>query len=246
MLQDLFTGITAYLQALRLISKLGLWKYVFLPGIMGIFLAMAIFSIAYGLSDDLGGWLVGWYPWERGSGIVAGIAEIFSGLLILAFGLIVFKQLVMIVTGPFMSPLSEKVERHLLGIENSTNTTLKTTGYQVVRGVRIAFRNLFWELFLTILLLITGLIPVFSLFSIIGIFLVQAYYFGFGNLDFALERHYGARDTIHFIKHHKGMALGNGILAALLLMTVVGFLFILPIGVVAATMETSKKIRGIR
>lgn len=241
MLLDFFSGLAAYPRALHLISKLKLWKYIFLPGIIGVLLAAVIFTLAYGLSDDLGGFLIRWYPWEWGSSVVTKIAEIFSGLLILAIGLIIFKQLVMVVTGPFMSPLSEKVEQHLSGVDNKNDSSLKTTGYQVLRGVRIASRNLFWELFLTIMLLIIGLIPILSLFSIVGIFLVQAYYFGFGNLDFALERRHGASQTIQFIKRHRGMALGNGVLTTLLLMTVVGFLFILPIGVVAATIETHKK-----
>lgn len=243
MIANFFTALAAYPRALQLISKLRLWKYVFLPGLMGILLAIAIFSLAYGLSDDLGGWLVRWYPWETGRPIVAKIADVFGGLLILAVGLIVFKQLVMIVTGPFMSSLSEKVEQHLLYEKIASSNSLKITGYQLVRGVRIAFRNLFWELFFTIVLLLLGLIPFFSPLSIVGVFLVQAYYFGFGNFDFALERHLGASDTIHFVKQHKGMALGNGILTTLVLMTVVGFLFILPIGVVAATIETSKKMK---
>jgi CysZ protein len=245
MLLDFFSGLAAYPRALQLISKLKLWKYIFLPGIIGILLAAAIFTIAYGLSDDLGSLLIRLYPWEWGSNVVGKIAEIFGGLLILAIGLIVFKQLVMVVTGPFMSPLSEKIEQHLSGVDNKNDFSLKTTGYQVVRGVRIASRNLFWELFLTIILLIMGLIPVLSLFSIVGIFLVQAYYFGFGNLDFALERRHGVSGTIQFVKHHKGMALGNGVLTTLLLMTVIGFLFILPIGVVAATIELHKKDKSM-
>lgn len=244
MIKDFFTAITAYGQAIVLISKLRLWTYVFLPGLISIFLAIAIFVAAYGWSDNIGGWLVRWYPWERGSSAISLIADIFGGLLILALGLIVFKQLVMIVTGPFMSPLSEQVERYSLSAENAVENRTPTTGYQVWRGLRIAFRNLFWELFFTVILLLLGLIPVIAPFTVVGIFLLQSYYFGFGNLDFALERHYGAKDTIQFIKQHKGMALGNGVLSTLALMTVVGFLFILPIGVVAATIEMSKKKMG--
>jgi len=243
MFGNFFTALTAYPRALYLISKLRLWKYIFLPGIMGILLAIAIFALSYGLSDNIGDLLARWYPWEWGNSVVATIADVFGGLLILAIGLIIFKQLVMILTGPFMSSLSEKVERHILENDNANSVSINNTGYQVVRGVRIAFRNLFWELFLTILLLFLGLIPLFSPFAIAGIFLVQAYYFGFGNLDFALERHYNAGDTIDFVKKHRGMALGNGIITTLLLMTVIGFLFILPIGVVAATIETSKKMK---
>ena len=84
-----------------------------IPGLIGLGLAAGIFYAAYGFADDIGGLLMQWYPWELGSGIVEGIADVFGGLLILVLGLAVFKQLVMVVTGPFMSPLSEKVEEYV-------------------------------------------------------------------------------------------------------------------------------------
>jgi len=241
MLKDLFQSIANYPKALQLISKLGLWKYVFLPGIIALVLAIAIFYTAYGLSDNIGDWLIQWYPWEWGKAVLETIADFFGGLLILALGLIIFKQLVMILIGPFMSPLSERVEHYLTGEDSTANFSLKTTGYQVIRGVRIAVRNLFWELFLTVLLLLLSLIPVLAPFTTVGIFLIQAYYFGFGNMDFALERHQNVSGTIRYVKTHRGMTLGNGVLTTLALMTVVGFLFILPIGVVAATISVSRK-----
>jgi CysZ protein len=103
-------------------------------------------------------------------------------------------------------------------------------------------RNLARELALTLLLLLLGLIPVFGPFSPILIFLVQSYYAGYGNMDYTMERHFRIRETVHFVRKHRGLALGNGIVFMGLLLTGLGFLIALPLGAVAATEETLKAI----
>jgi len=115
MLKGLSAGITAYGQALRLISKLGLWGYVFIPALLSLLLASIIGFSAWNLSDDLGHQLIAWYPWEMGLSIIERIGTVFSGLLMIALGLMLYKHLIILLSAPFMSPLSEKVENHLMG-----------------------------------------------------------------------------------------------------------------------------------
>lgn len=243
MIRNFISGITSYSKALELISKLKLWKYVLLPGILSLVLGGIILSTAWGLSDDIGGILSGFYPFEIGKGIIESVATVFGGVLVLAFGLILFKHLILIISGPFMSPLSEAVESHLRGQDVSPKFSLGKMTRDIWRGVRIAVRNATREIFYTLLLLILGLFPLFAPFTTIAIFLVQAYYFGFGNMDFALERHFGVKDSIRFVRRNKGLALGNGTVTMILMMTVVGFIFILPLGTVAATTETVKRMQ---
>lgn len=61
-------------------------------------------------------------------------------------------------------------------------------------------------------------------------------------MDFTLERHFGVKDSILFVRQNRGLAAGNGTVTMLLMMTVVGFIFILPLGTVAATIETVKRV----
>jgi CysZ protein len=81
---------------------------------------------------------------------------------------------------------------------------------------------------------------------------VQAFYAGFGNMDYTLERHFSYKESIEFVKKRKGIAIGNGIVFMLiLLIPVVGILIVLPLSIVAATIETLKalhpeKAKGIR
>lgn len=198
-------------------------------------------AVAIVAADDVGAWMAMWWPWDWGAGVVQTIASVFGGLIIAILGFLIFRQIILVVTAPIMSILSEKVEYLLTGRKES-GWSLGRLVRDVVRGLRIALRNLVKELFFTIVLLLLGLVPVVTPFTTVLIFLVQSYYAGFGNMDFALERHFGYRDSVRFVGRHKAVALGNGIVFMLLLFTFVGFLVALPLGTIAATIDVIKRL----
>ena len=184
------------------------------------------------------------YPFEWGSGIVESVGQVFGGVLIAALGLILFKNLVIVLASPFMSFLSEKVERILYG-GSSPKFSFTQFGSDIVRGLRIAIRLVVRELFFTLLLMLLGLFLPFLAPAIpILILLVQSYYAGAGNIDFTLERYYKVRNSVQFVRQHKGLAIGNGAPYLLLYFTVIGFLFALPLSTIAGTVETMKKLDG--
>lgn len=244
MIANIFKGITTYKAAFRHISKNGLWLYVLLPGLLSLLLAGGVISFAYGLSDDVGGLIDGFWKWEFGKSIVEKIAQVFGGLLILIVGAIIFKQLIMVVLSPFMSILSAKVEEQVTGIKSDTGFSIGKAIKDVMRGLRIALRNITRELLLTGFLFLLGLIPLFTPFTTALIFLVQSYYAGFGNTDYTLERHYNYKDSIRFVKRNRSLTLGNGIVFMLMFLSVIGFLFALPLSTVAATLQTLKKMEN--
>ena len=61
-------------------------------------------------------------------------------------------------------------------------------------------------------------------------------------MDYTLERHFSSRESIRFVKSHRGLAIGNGTVFMFLLMTGFGFLFAPPLAAVAATIETVKRL----
>jgi CysZ protein len=242
MLKKFFEGITSYGKAIKHISSYRMWGYVLVPGLISVLLGAAIFGLSWVLSDNVGGLIENLWRWEWGHEIVAKIAQMFGGLLVFLLGMIIFKQLVMVVSAPIMSILSEKVENQLVGKDSGVRISLKQIISDIVRGLKIALRNIFREIGATLLLLLFGLIPVFTPFSTILIFVLQAYYAGFGNLDFMLERHYRFRDSVKFVQNNRLLAIGNGAVFMLMLYTFVGFLFALPLGTVAATIAATDRI----
>ena len=243
MTQHILSGIKAYFGTFKILSQLGLWRYFWIPIFISVVIAIIIFTSAYGLSDDIGGFLSQWWTWDWGKQTVNLISEIFGGLLIIVFGFILYKHIVMALSAPFMSPVSEKIEAHLLG--NSAEKHRDTTfGEQLWRGIRINLRNLIMEILLTIPLLLIGLIPVIGLVSTVLIFLIQAYYAGFGNMDYTLERHFKYTESLNFVRKNKGLAIGNGIVFMFFLfIPVIGVILVLPLSVTAATIRTVELLK---
>ncbi|MFC4722958.1 EI24 domain-containing protein [Geojedonia litorea] len=240
MLNNIISGIKPYFGAFSLISKLKLWKYFAIPILISVFTAIVIGVSAYGLSDNIVDFVTSLFPsWHlEPDSWMFKILEFISGLFIIAIGLIIYKHIIMALSAPFMSPVSEKIEAHLIGHEKSQhrNTSFKA---QLWRGIRINVRNLSIELLLTIPILIISFIPVIGIFSSVLLFLVQAYYAGFGNFDYTLERHFKYSESITFVRQHRGFAIGNGIVFILfLLVPVIGIIFVLPLSVTAASITT--------
>ncbi|CAM3352957.1 EI24 domain-containing protein [Aequorivita lipolytica] len=239
MLKNILKGIQAYAGTFSLINKLGLWKYFAVPMAISFFTALAIGFSAWGLSDNLGAFISKIWFWEWGSETFRTISEFIGALIIIAFGLIIYRHIVMALSAPFMSPVSEKIEKYLFGENHSHRKT--SNAEQLWRGVRINVRNLLMELMLTIPIILIGFIPVIGIVSSVLLFLVQSYYAGFGNMDYTLERHYKYSESIQFVRRNRGLAIGNGIVFMLmLLIPVVGIILVLPLSVTAASTETLK------
>ena len=224
-----------YSGAYGLISKLKLWKYFVIPVIISVIVFALVFLSAYGLSDNLGRWIAGVWPWEFGRDTFITISTFFGGIAILTIGLILYKHIIMALASPFMSPVSEKIEAYYTGqpAGNYTNTSFTK---QLFRSIRISIRNLAKELLYTLPILLLKFIPIVNIFSTALLFLVQAYYAGVSNMDYTLERHFNYRESIQFIKKHRGLAIGNGIgFLLLLLVPVVGIILVLPLSITSAS-----------
>ncbi|SDG72576.1 EI24 domain-containing protein [Winogradskyella thalassocola] len=241
MINNILKGIQAYAGSFALISKLKLWKYFAIPILISVVTAVMIGLSAYGLSDNIGRFIASIWPWDWGKETFTAISTFIGGIIVIAIGLILYKHIIMALSAPFMSPVSEKIEAHLTGVEqhNHRNTSFKD---QLWRGIRINIRNLAKELLVTIPILLLNFIPLIgNIASSVLLFLVQSYYAGFGNMDYTLERHFKYRESINFVGRHKGIAIGNGIVFMLfLLIPVVGVILVLPLSVTASSVNTVK------
>ncbi len=244
MIKSITSGIKAYFGAFSLISKLKLWKYFIIPMLISFVTAILIGVSAYGFSDNVGEFISKIWIWEWGKETFTTISTFIGGLVIIVIGLILYKHIIMALSAPFMSPVSEKIESHLTTDHSNHNHRNTSFAQQLWRGIRINIRNLSMELLLTIPILLIGLIPVIGIFSTVLLFLVQAYYAGFGNMDYTLERHFKYKDSVQFVRKHRGLAIGNGIVFMLfLLIPVIGVILVLPLSVTAASQKTVEALQ---
>ena len=240
MIKDFINGITAYFKALKLIKELNLWKYFLIPAILGFLLGLIFISTAYALSDNIGEYITKYWKFEFGKGIIKSVSNFIGGLSIILIGIMLYKHILMALSSPFMTPVSEIVEKHLTG--NTRITEIKVIA-QLIRSIKLNITNLIKELIITIPLMILSFIPVIGLFFMLLTFYYQAYYAGIGNMDYTLERHLNYKESKLFYKKYKGVAVGNGTVFTLLLfIPVIGIMISLPLATVAATIESIKKL----
>ncbi|MDN3723211.1 EI24 domain-containing protein [Aequorivita sp. SDUM287046] len=243
MLKNILNAIKAYGGTLGLINKLGLWKYFVVPMAISFFTAVLIGFTAWGLSDNLGNFISRIWFWDWGAETFRIISDFIGALIIIALGIILYRHIVMALSAPFMSPVSEKIERHLYGISHSHRNT--SNAEQLWRGIRINVRNLLLELLFTLPILLLSLIPILNIFTTVLLYLVQSYYAGFGNMDYTLERHFKYSESVKFVRRNRGLAIGNGIVFMLvLLIPVVGIVLVLPLSVTAASVETLRVLEN--
>jgi CysZ protein len=243
MLKDFFKSIKTYGFALKIISKLNLWKYFFIPAILGLLLGSIFIFTVYCLSDNLGAYIAQFWKFDFGKNFIIGLSTWLGGFAILILGLLLYKHILMALSAPFMTPVSEKVEAYLTGKPIPKTESKSVFIKQLFRSIRINVRNLLKELLVTIPLLLLSFIPVIGLVATVIIFYVQSYYTGFGNMDYTLERYLNYSESKKFVKKNRGIAVGNGLVFTLMLfIPLIGIMLTLPISTVAATINTVKKL----
>ena len=238
MIKQIFFGISAYKEAFVLLSKLKLWNYFIIPTVISLLTFLFIVYTAIGYSATIGQLLAEIWIWNWGKEIVMMLSSFGGGLVILVIGLMFYKYIVLAISAPFMGVVSEKIELHLNG---GFYTDCKKTTFiaQLWRGIQVNVRNLGMELFITFPLLLLKFIPVVNLFSTVLLFLIQAYYAGFGNMDYTLERYFSFKESLGFVKKNKGYSIGNGIVfIGCLFLPVLGIIIVLPLSVTAASIQT--------
>ena len=241
MISNLIDGLKAYLEAYEVISRLKLWRFFLIPMLISVLIFLNIVLVSISFSDEIGLYISSFWSWDFGKETINTVSMILGGVILISIGLIVFKHLVMILSAPFMGPISKKIEDDFTGVTSQTQVSSPLT--LMFRSIKISSRNLFRELLLSIPILILGLIPFIGFFSLFLLFLMQAYFAGFGNMDYTLERHFSYQKSIQYVKENKGIAIGNGLVFMLfLLIPFVGIILIIPFSVTSATIATLKII----
>jgi CysZ protein len=246
MIQDFLEGARSYLSAWRLMNRLGIWSSIFLSGCLSLLIGGILLYGAWKTASATENYILTHYPWKWGLNILVKIAKWLSLIFNVSMAIIVYRAILTVVISPFMAPISVKVEAYLTQKTVPEPAFFSTQTIQlIVRGIQLSVRNLVRELWYTILLLILGLIPLIGWFAPMLIFMMQAFYVGFGSMDYTLERYADARGSIQFARNHRGLMIGNGSIFLLLLMVpFLGFFFAPVLSTIAATKVVLKRIHG--
>jgi CysZ protein len=245
LLKEIVIAIESYFRAHQFIRKHRLWKWIILPGIiytllfcvgMYFFFISSNGAVSY-LSDLIG--IDRWLQQQK-SGLLSFVfvmGGIMVRLILVFFYFSLFKYLFLIVGSPLFAYLSEKTEAILEGKDYpfSFVQLLK----DIIRGIKLALRNSFWQTVYTVSILILSFIPVVGWITPIIALLIECNYYGFSMLDYSCERHkLSPSESVVFISNHKGLAIGNGIIFYTMhLIPVIGWVLAPAYAVVAATLS---------
>lgn len=163
--------------------------------------------------------------------------QIILHLVLMLFYFSLFKYLFLIIGSPLFAYLSEKTEAIIEGKDYPFN--FKQLLKDIVRGIRLALRNVLWQTVYTISILILSFLPVLGWITPLIALVVECYYFGFSMLDYSCERNkLSPSQSIAFVGRHKGLAIGNGMIFFLMhLVPVAGWLLAPSYAVIAATIS---------
>ncbi len=245
MLKEIIIAIQAYFKAHAFIKKHRLWKWILIPGFIYatiFFVSMYFFGQTVNqfiewlsLKTGLKTWLDAMNSSILGFLFTLGSLFLWFVMMILYFSL--FKYVYLVIGSPLFAYLSEKTEAIIEGKDFPFN--LSQLMKDIVRGVKIAFRNGLWQTVYALAIIIVSLIPVLGWFTPILAILIECYYYGFSMLDYSMERHKKTpAESIYYIANHKGLAVGNGMVFYLMhLVPFVGWVFAPAYAVIAATLS---------
>ena len=207
------------------------FRYVFYTGLIALVLLILMIFGIWNFTPLIGSQIALWMPWEWAKQTV--FFTVLTGIGVAWIFWVAMKYLLLILAGPMLSVVSEKLEKKL---GNHTGIVGFSFVATTARTVRINMRNMLKELVLTVLLFAGGLIPGLNLIVLILLLIIQSYFIGFGIMDYYLERHYTYKESLAVVYRNKWAAITLGAIFTLLfLIPIIGVLVAPYLCTVAAT-----------
>ncbi len=231
-------GIVAYFQSFVFIVKEALWLYFLIPGILSLLLYWGgevalqhLRTVEFkGITDD-----------ELDRYLIFGLQALF-----------VFvanrmnKYVVMILLSPVLTQLSARTERILSG--NHYPFGFRQYIHNLLRGLQIAFRNLFTQMMIILIWLVfAAFIPGIDAATPVVVFLIGFYFYGFYFMDYVSERlGYTLEESVNFIRKNAAFAFTiGGIFSGLFMIPYAGVIIAPITASIAATIGVDKVV-GLR
>jgi len=239
--EQISTGIQCYKQSFGFIFKNGLGKYFIIPVIVNILLVVLLVS---------SGWLTGdWVKnlWDSTDSTWLKILQeaVQWVITLVFFMLFVFigGTIVVLCMSPIYTTISEKTDCILSGREFETSAA--QTAKDIWRTIVLSLKNTIKQLVLTCLCLLLNFVPVVgSIVSLVLIFIINSYYFGYSFMDYTNER-YRRNVTVsnNVVSHYKYLAIAIGAVYALPMYFFCGTFFAAFLGGVATVAATMAQMQ---
>jgi CysZ protein len=247
--REVLAAVQAYGKAHQFIMQHKLWKWILVPGILYCILFMTGSYFVWGYSGEFVEYLFNLLPirvWiqELASSWVSFFFILLGFSIRIVFLLLYFsyyKYLFLILGSPLFAYLSEKTEALLERKEFPFSAKQFFT--DMWRGVRLSVRNILYQTLCVAGLIVLSFIPVAGWITPLIAFFIECYFYGFSMMDYSCERHQlSTKQSIAFIKAHRGMALGNGMVFYIcMFIPVIGWVMAPSYAVIAATIHLSDK-----
>lgn len=231
MLKEIITAIQAYFKAHLLIFSKNNYKWLLLWGFLyailfagGLFIffkTSAIFTETLISKTNIKHWLQSNNTFLTYLFITSMI--MFNWVLLLYY-FCLFKYVYLLLCSPVFSYISLKTTALL---DHSAGTVSKEQILALTKRSSItALKNLGWQTIYFIVFLVLSLLPVIGWIIPIIALITEFYFFGYATLEYKLhQNNLSSGMAQKYIQHHKGLAIGNGLVFyCILIVPVLGWI----------------------
>lgn len=204
MIKQISTILSIFFSTLSVKVK-GAGRFILLSGLTGLIIGGSMIYLIIKLSQIAGEYIASLIPWDWAQeSLIFSLITAAAGFIMLVM---LFRYLFLILLSPILSYISEITERE----STNQNVQSRFSFFNAAsRSVRVNSRNLLRESIISSVLFFTGFIPILNLITVPVLFIVQAYFTGFGLMDYYLERHYSFKQSIDVVKTHKWASISVG------------------------------------
>lgn len=249
------SGLGGFVRAFGFMLGNGMGWMFLAPILLWVLLAYGLFMALQGPVDALSVWLGGHFAlsveqlegdgvdaaWNSVKAFLNGARELLTLIALkVAVAYILYtvnKYLVLVLLSPLLAYASERTEEVLTGVHYpfSWPRLLKDAW----RGSLIAMRNGLLELLINVgVWFLTLMVPISVPFSVLFLFLVSAYFYGFSMFDYMHERRrLRLRDSVRAVNRNLGAVIANGMCFSLLMkVPLLGMMLAPPMAAVGAVL----------
>jgi len=240
-LKEIFISISHYGAAIKLVRKHKMWPLLIISTFLFLIIFLLCGWLIYISNNVLIDWILnlswvkGWSNFFDEASWIITTFKISINIATLFLFISLSKFVLLTIGSPLYAYISEAAAEKYLNV----SYPFKPSQFikDILRGIRLSIRNFLRQIFLTAILFFLSFIPVIGLVFTLLIIVLDAYYYGFSMIDYCCERDKkNVRESLAFVRAHRGLALGNGIVfyAAMVLIPFIGIIFIAPLSAIAA------------